>query len=1047
MKSGAMLLCAPILTAQTGSNPSRWQAQYTQIYTEGMTIGAGSGLLLEQGASIVTNPSLAISGTPSVAVSNFGNLATDPAVIPLAGNTTYIVEFQYRIVNPGADLGILNLWLHPAGVPFNQQLVVQIEAPLRNSAATGTFSAGAQTAGAPSWVLNISATASSSVIVNNITVLRQDAIKTGVAPANWAGLIARPFPRIGRDILGNPDEIAAYPLDGIPSLTYTQAELEKRLAFADVIVGPSMLLQTQTPGFARTMRQLNPNMVLLPYRISEEQVLTMPAPTFSNVDPDYSFLQTVADDWYVQDTKGNYVEETDFPGIRLANISPFCPLVNGQAFHGAMLNWLNSSIFTSGIWDGVYFDNLFGRINPHIVNSSNPSLLDYDWNKNGIRDETPASSSEMTRTGAKQMLQSLQTQTGGLQLVIGNTGSLPELSLAPYVNGYTFEGFDTGWGLPDADGGSVTSAMWRAFLDQYLTMQNTARWPAINVMEGGGGLATPISSGGQVNPTSADLQHHRFAMSSALLGDGFYIYDLVGNLTTPYWYDEYSVDSSGMAVEDLNAKGYLGQALGGASELASPGTLVFSEDFEGPRLPTSFYNSQGASVSQAPGDVISGSGSLVISNPDHTTLSFPSAETVPGAVPFVPGNQYKIVFDWRVLETLDGPLAVDFGDSKGVPVYVTPGVVAGDSGTAVIPVIMPANANWSLRFSFDSGGRIAIDNLRVYQGGIGPWRRDFENGVTLVNPYPQAYTFSVADLAGALNRTGIHHILGTQAPDVNNGQPVTGSLTLNSFDGIILLAGHIAAAPARATPPAIRSVVSASGFGGFSSVSPGSWVEIYGSNLSATTRSWTGADFSGAQAPTSLDGVSVLVGGRPAYVEYVSPAQINVLVASDAAIGPMQVIVSGPTGASSPYLVTIQPTEPGILAPSSFQIGGTQYAVALFADGQTYVLPSGAIPGVSSRPAKPGDFITLYGAGFGPVSPNLLAGIVVSAANSLTNSFQIQIGSTPATIQYAGLAPQATGLYQFNITVPSVPAGSAVALTFSLGGNPGAQALYLAVQN
>jgi uncharacterized protein (TIGR03437 family) len=193
--------------------------------------------------------------------------------------------------------------------------------------------------------------------------------------------------------------------------------------------------------------------------------------------------------------------------------------------------------------------------------------------------------------------------------------------------------------------------------------------------------------------------------------------------------------------------------------------------------------------------------------------------------------------------------------------------------------------------------------------------------------------------------------------------------------------------------------------------------------------------------------VSVLIGGRPAYVWYISPTQINALVASDAAIGPMQAIVSGPTGTSSPYLVTTQPTQPGMLAPVSFQVGGVQYAAALFPDGKTFVLPAGAISGLPSRPAKPGDVITLYGVGFGPVSPNLLAGTLVGAANSLTNSFGIQIGNTPATIQYAGLAPQETGLYQFNITVPSVPAGSAVPLTFTLGGTPGAQTLDIAVQN
>jgi uncharacterized protein (TIGR03437 family) len=123
-----------------------------------------------------------------------------------------------------------------------------------------------------------------------------------------------------------------------------------------------------------------------------------------------------------------------------------------------------------------------------------------------------------------------------------------------------------------------------------------------------------------------------------------------------------------------------------------------------------------------------------------------------------------------------------------------------------------------------------------------------------------------------------------------------------------------------------------------------------------------------------------------------------------------------------------------------------QYAGAFFPDGQTFVLPSGAIPGLPSRPAKPGETIVMYGVGFGPVTPNLLAGTLVGAANSLTNSLRILFGNTPATLAYDGLAPGLTGLYQFNVVVPDVPDG-AVALTFNLGGVSGAQTVYIAVQH
>jgi uncharacterized protein (TIGR03437 family) len=123
--------------------------------------------------------------------------------------------------------------------------------------------------------------------------------------------------------------------------------------------------------------------------------------------------------------------------------------------------------------------------------------------------------------------------------------------------------------------------------------------------------------------------------------------------------------------------------------------------------------------------------------------------------------------------------------------------------------------------------------------------------------------------------------------------------------------------------------------------------------------------------------------------------------------------------------------------------------VALFADG-TYVLPTGAMAGLTSKPAQPGDEIVLYGIGFGPVTPNIPAGQLVGQANTLTSSFAVSVGGVPVTgsnVAYAGLAPGFTGLYQFNIVVPANAGNGAVPLTFTVGGVAGTQTLYLAVSN
>jgi uncharacterized protein (TIGR03437 family) len=245
--------------------------------------------------------------------------------------------------------------------------------------------------------------------------------------------------------------------------------------------------------------------------------------------------------------------------------------------------------------------------------------------------------------------------------------------------------------------------------------------------------------------------------------------------------------------------------------------------------------------------------------------------------------------------------------------------------------------------------------------------------------------------------------------------------------------------------PAISTggVVSASAFGEFTAASPGSWIEIYGANLSQTTRGWALADFTGNVAPTSLDNVSVTIGGVSAYIDYVSPSQINALISSDTPTGAQPLIVKSPQGTSAAYNITINATEAGFLAPPSFNINGIQYAVAIFTDG-TFALPTGAISGINSRPAKPGDIVTLYGVGFGPVTPNSPAGQLVQQLNTLTLPLQLSIAGAPAVLLYDGLAPNFIGLYQFNLTIPASPSGNAP-LTFTLNGASGTQTLYIPV--
>jgi uncharacterized protein (TIGR03437 family) len=292
---------------------------------------------------------------------------------------------------------------------------------------------------------------------------------------------------------------------------------------------------------------------------------------------------------------------------------------------------------------------------------------------------------------------------------------------------------------------------------------------------------------------------------------------------------------------------------------------------------------------------------------------------------------------------------------------------------------------------------------------------------------------------------------GILATDSTLNQPT--SLAIDSLGDIFIadssnnrvrmLKPQSAATP---QPPSVSGIASASAFGDYGVASPGSWIEIYGSNLASVQRSWTGADFNGTAAPTALSGTSVTVGGVPAYVDYISGYQVNVQIPFGVGTGPQPVVVKTAAGSTTPVDLTINPTQPGLLATPNFIVDSRQYVDALFANSSTYVLPPGTITGVTSQRPQPGQTITLYGVGFGPVLPTLAAGQIAQQTDSLAGQLAVYFNGIQAKVTYAGLAPNTVGLYQINVVVPNIPASDIVPLTFTLNGVSGTQTLYTVVQ-
>jgi uncharacterized protein (TIGR03437 family) len=187
---------------------------------------------------------------------------------------------------------------------------------------------------------------------------------------------------------------------------------------------------------------------------------------------------------------------------------------------------------------------------------------------------------------------------------------------------------------------------------------------------------------------------------------------------------------------------------------------------------------------------------------------------------------------------------------------------------------------------------------------------------------------------------------------------------------------------------------------------------IYGTNLAYSTAAISAGDISSGVLPTVLgpSETTVIVGGFPAALFYVSPLQINFLVPPNLLPGATSVYVDVDTWRGALISVTL-----AVAAPGLFQLD-IHNAVATRADGSVLTPVS---------PAMPGDIVVLWATGLGPTTapPGDLPLQIPTAAWPLAPGANLSIlldgvAVSPGAIDYAGQAPGFAGLYQINLTLP-----------------------------
>jgi len=711
-------------------------------------------------------------------------LRTEPGAVALPPMSTFRISFDYRFLVPPADAIAVQLELLPSpGAPEPVWL-----RPLPgNAARSGRFSTGFKTGSAGPYSLALRGVNKTRIAIDNVAIERGIPRAFTEEPAAYAYLEDASFPRLGNYYIYSPAEHVLWGgFNGRP-WSATIEELERRLALFDVVFG---IPPTTDPDLPARIKRVNPNAVLLPYVIAQETDFGMHALASRSPDPDgeavYRYDLGLADEWYVKNARGKRVDDLDWPGILKLDISGGSARIGGKNFLEYQIDSYRDFHFASGIWDGLFIDNLFARMNPHIPDSWLPDRIDYDINRNGRRDETPAMLNRLSYDGERELLEGFIEGVGNRELMMGNNGPLPETRLAPFVNGYVFEGPAIAWEGVGKEFASPSEPGWRRFLDDYRIMEKLCRRPRINVIEGLRRLEDySIPSRGRSDAIKEDYQRNRFLLGSALLGDAFYEYDLVDNRSPIAWFDEYAVGPDGIARESGAGKGYLGKALSPAVELASPSRAVWKEDFESSGTTAS---GQGSRLSRKDGEAISGKRSLVVEGKERRSDSYSAYVSPASSLRLEKGRTYVVEFRLRVLEDLDYQPSLTISSAGDKATASLNALFAGEELGERLPFTPTESGDYALGVVMHSVGKLALDDIVVTEGGAGPWRRDFENGFVLVNPYRVSARFDAASVAGNLGRTGVRRIKGSQAPEVNSGALVQGGLELAPFDAIILLA-------------------------------------------------------------------------------------------------------------------------------------------------------------------------------------------------------------------------------------------------------------------
>jgi uncharacterized protein (TIGR03437 family) len=181
-------------------------------------------------------------------------------------------------------------------------------------------------------------------------------------------------------------------------------------------------------------------------------------------------------------------------------------------------------------------------------------------------------------------------------------------------------------------------------------------------------------------------------------------------------------------------------------------------------------------------------------------------------------------------------------------------------------------------------------------------------------------------------------------------------------------------------------------------VAAGGLISIFGKFLSAID-----ATAARMPLPRELSSLKVSINGQPIPLLMATAHQVNGQIPFDI-IGPARVTVTTPNG-STETTIHVREFAPAVFEGKVFHDNGT--------------------PVSEESPALPGELLTIYATGLGPLREDVPAGTAPEAPVPTAAPVEVRISDMDAAVAFAGLAPGLAGVYKVVFRIPETASAGA----------------------